>query len=42
MKYSVLALFLLVIAGALIAGCTQGPAPAAPVSTTAMLSSVLL
>lgn len=35
MKYSVLALFLLVIAGALIAGCTQGSAPAAPVSTVA-------
>lgn len=33
MKYSVLALFLLVIAGGLIAGCTQGSAPAAPVST---------
>ena len=39
MKYSVLALFLLVIAAALIAGCTQGPAPAVPVSTTAMPSS---
>jgi len=33
MKYSVLALFLLVIAVALTCGCTQSSAPAAPVST---------
>jgi hypothetical protein len=37
MKYRILAMFLLVIAAACIAGCTQGPAPAAtPVPTAAV------
>ena len=42
MKYSVLALFMLVIVAGLIAGCTQNSAPAttAPVGTSAAASPV--
>jgi hypothetical protein len=38
MKYSVLALFLLVLAAVLITGCTQSPAPAATPAPTAAVT----
>jgi hypothetical protein len=42
MKYRVLSLFVLVLAAALIAGCTQSPAPAAtPVPTAAQPQSAV-
>ena len=45
MKYSVLALFMLVIAGVVIAGCTQSPAPApaaVAVPTSAATQAVIM
>jgi hypothetical protein len=42
MKYRVLSLLMLILAAALIAGCTQSPAPAAtPVPTAAQTQSVV-